>query len=150
MARSVPPRLAVALGRRQMPRFTSRVGGGSAFFVMSRNTKAVLVAVPVILILLAVAIPNFTPPRTTVSLNSCAVNLTWFQKAKVKWAYDLNKPDTAVATEEDLAPILMSIGARITHPSCPSGGTYTLGPVTEPVRCSVNQPGHILPSDWKK
>jgi len=118
--------------------------------VMSRNTKVVLVAVPVILILLAVAIPNFISPRATLSTNACANNLRWLQKAKTKWAHDLNKPDTAVPNEDDLRPVLKGMGAGDFYPQCPSSGTYTIGAVSQPVACSVPEPGHRLPADWDK
>jgi hypothetical protein len=114
---------------------------------MSRNTKAVLVAVPVILFLLAAAIPNFIPPRATLSTNACANNLRWLQKAKTKWAHDLNKPDTAVPSEGDLRPVLKAMGAGDFYPQCPSGGTYSIGAVSQPVACSVREPGHTCPAD---
>jgi len=107
----------------------------------------VLVAIPVILILLAIAIPNFVPPRATLSTNACANNLRWLQKAKVKWAHDLNKPDTAVPGEDDLRPVLKGIGAGDFYPQCASRGTYSLGAVNQPVACSVREPGHALTKD---
>jgi len=117
---------------------------------MSRNTKAVLVATPVILILLAVAIPNFIPPRATLSTNACANNLRWLQKAKTKWGHDLNKPDTAVPSEGDLRPVIKAMGAGDSYPQCPSGGTYFIGAVSRSVTCSVREPGHTCPADWNK
>src|SRR5258708_1169730 len=114
---------------------------------MSRTTKTVLVAVPVILVLLAVAIPNFMPPRATLSTNACANNLRWLQKAKAKWASDLNQPNAAVPTEDDLRPVLKALGAGDFFPQCPSGGKYTIGAVSEPVKCSVRELGHALPKD---
>src|SRR5947209_6411918 len=80
-------------------------------FVMSKTTKTVLIAVPVILILLAIAIPNFIPPHSTLSTNACANNLRWLQKAKAKWARNLTQPSTAAPTENDLRPVLKDLGA---------------------------------------
>ncbi|HSU54414.1 MAG TPA: hypothetical protein VLT36_10170 [Candidatus Dormibacteraeota bacterium] len=105
-----------------------------------------LVAVPVILLLLAIAIPNFIPPHTTLSTNACANNLRWLQEAKAKWARDLSQPDTAVPTESDLLPVLKALGAGDFSPQCPSGGTYIIGAVTEPPKCSIREPGHALPT----
>jgi hypothetical protein len=117
--------------------------------VMSKTTKTVLVAAPVILLLLAIAIPNFISPHTKLSTNACANNLQWLQKAKKKWARDFNQPDTAVPLENDLRPVLRNLGAGNFFPQCPSGGKYTLGAVSEPVKCSVRDPGHALPVDYK-
>ena len=114
---------------------------------MSKTTKTVLVAAPVLLLLLAIAIPNFILPHRTLSTNACANNLRWLQKAKAKWARDLNEPNTAAPTENNLRPVLKALGAGDFFPQCPSGGTYTIGAVTEPAKCSVREPGHALPTD---
>jgi hypothetical protein len=123
---------------------------------MSRTTKIVLVAVPVIILLLAIAIPNFITPHASLSTNACANNLRWIQEAKIKWAHDLNKANTAMPTEEELRPVLRALwmtkdlGAAEFFPKCPSGGTYTIGAVGERVTCSVRELGHALPADYKR
>ena len=133
-----------------LSRFAPRVGGGSAFYVMSNTTRDILIAAPVIVLLLAIAIPNFLRPRVTLSENACANNLRWIQEAKVKWARDMKKTKTAVPTEDDLTPVLKVLGAGDSFPRCPAGGTYTIGPVGDPVKCSVGGPGHTLPSDYRR
>ena len=112
---------------------------------MSRTTKTVLIASP-----LAVAIPNFMPARATMSRNACVNNLDCIQHAKAKWARDLNKPNLAVPTEDDLRPVLKGLGAGDFLPRCPAGGTYSIGQINQPVTCSFDGPGHALPSDWKR
>jgi hypothetical protein len=104
---------------------------------MSKTTRNILIAAPVILLLLAIAIPNFLSPRVTLSENACANNLRWIQEAKAKWARDMKKAKTAVPTEDDLTPALKVLGAGNFFPRCPAGGTYTVGPVGDPVKCSV-------------
>lgn len=117
---------------------------------MSRKTKAGLVAVPVLLILLAVAFPNFIAPRATPVSNACANNLRWLQKAKTKWAHDLKKPVTAMPSEDDLRPVLKAMGAGDFYPHCPAQGIYSIGAVDRAVTCSAREPGHTLPADWEK
>ena len=117
---------------------------------MSKTTKTVLITAPVILLLLAIAIPNFFPARMTISANACGNNLRWIQEAKIKWARNRNKPNTAVPTEDDLRPVLQELGAGKFFLGCPAAGTYTIGAVGEPVRCSTREPGHSLPADYKR
>jgi hypothetical protein len=40
----------------------------------------------ILLILAALALPSFLPPRATVSQNACANNLRWIARAKEEWA----------------------------------------------------------------
>ena len=58
--------------------------------------------------------------------------------AKQQWAADLDKPDSAVPSEKDLAPYLK--GGVL--PVCPGGGIYLINAVDELPTCSVA--GHVL------
>lgn len=94
------------------------------------------------LLLLAIALPSLRPARSIADRNSCITNLKQIAEAKRSWAA-LTKPETSTAPQpSDLAPYLK----QGLMPLCPAGGTYTLGAVNEPPRCSHADKGHVLPS----
>ena len=70
---------------------------------------------------------------------SCIANLRLIYAAKQAWALEKNKTDTDVPTEQDLLPYIKG-GI---FPTCPGGGVYTIGAVSQPPTCSI--PGHVLP-----
>jgi TolA-binding protein len=76
---------------------------------------------------------------TAQQRNQCIANLRLIYAAKQAWALEKNKTDTDTPTEEDLLPYIKG-GV---FPVCPSGGTYTIGPVSQVPTCSI--PGHVLP-----
>lgn len=71
--------------------------------------------------------------------SQCIANLRLIYAAKQAWALEKSKSDTDTPTEQDLLPYIKG-GA---FPVCPSGGTYTIGPVGQLPTCSI--PGHVLP-----
>jgi hypothetical protein len=98
---------------------------------------ALLPAVAVTGMLAAIAIPNFVKARATSQENACLNNLRLIDAAKNQWALLNHKDGNAVPTEEDLKPFLKK------WPTCPAGGTYTIGAVNEKPTCSI--PDHRLP-----
>jgi len=70
---------------------------------------------------------------------SCIANLRLIYAAKQAWALEKNKTDTDIPTEQDLLPYIKG-GI---FPTCPGGGVYTIGAVSQPPTCSI--PGHVLP-----
>ena len=52
---------------------------------MSKRAQIIL-ATFVIVVLAAIAIPNFLPPRMSMARNACVNNLQWIQIAKNMWA----------------------------------------------------------------
>lgn len=72
--------------------------------------------------------------------DTCIANLRLIYAAKQAWALDKNKTDTDIPTEQDLLPYVKG-GV---FPTCPGGGVYTIGPVSQPPTCSI--PGHVLPA----
>jgi len=115
--------------------------------MMSKSTKYVLVSIPVILLLLAIAIPNFIKPHTVISTNACANNLRQIEAAKKQWALENQKTTDRVPTEKDLLPIVWRGYEAQGFPTCPSGGIYTVGKISELVKCSIGGIGHTLPLD---
>ena len=69
----------------------------------------------------------------------CRSQLREIQAAKDEWGLLNNKTTNDVPTWDDIRPYLGKHGET---PICPSGGTYILGKIGEPVKCSY--PGHTL------
>ena len=89
--------------------------------------------------MLAIAIPNFVKARNVSMQNACINNLRQIDAAKHEWALEKNKNEGDVPTADDLKPYLKN-GI---FPTCPAGGTYSIGAVSNAPTCSV--PGHRLP-----
>jgi len=68
----------------------------------------------------------------------CINNLRQIDGAKQQWTLENHKTTNDAPVWEDVRPYL-----RI-EISCPQGGTYTLGRVDEPPRCSIGGPSHTL------
>lgn len=75
-------------------------------------------------------------------MNACINNLRLIDSAKQQWALEYKKTATDVPTWDDLRPYL-GHGPNGELPTCPGGGTYTIGAVNEKPQCSVQ--GHALP-----
>lgn len=90
--------------------------------------------------MMAIAIPNFVKARDTAMQNACINNLRQIDAAKQQWALENNKKAGDVPTDADLAPYL----GDGKFPICPSGGTYTIGAVSNAPTCSI--PSHKLPA----
>jgi hypothetical protein len=77
--------------------------------------------------------------RTVSAVSSCYANLKQLEGAKSTWALEHQK------RVEDVPNLSNIIGPKAyiaVMPACPQGGTYTLGPVGQPPRCSI--PEHTL------
>ena len=89
-------------------------------------------------ILSAIAIPNFVKARGTSQQTACINNLRQIDGAIQQWALENKKTESDRPTRADLKPYL----PKKQFPVCPSGGTYTLGVVSDPPKCSHE--GHSL------
>ncbi len=98
----------------------------------------IMIVVAIIGLLAAVAIPNFMRARERAQRNACIANLKQIDGAKTLWALDTGAAsgDTVLMTD------LVTAYIKAT-PSCPGGGTYTIGTVGEDPTCSVTD--HVLP-----
>jgi hypothetical protein len=72
--------------------------------------------------------------------NSCVNRLRMIDGAKQTWMSEHHKTTNDAVAWSDIAAYLPGQGMM---PTCPAGGTYTLGKLGEPPRCSL--PGHQLP-----
>jgi len=99
----------------------------------------IMIVVAIIGLLAAIAIPNLVTARKKATRQACISTLKAINGAKANWALDMKKSDSDVPTDADLFGPDKYIE---TKPSCPAGGTYTLGSVREKPTCSI--PDHVL------
>ncbi|MFN3682692.1 MAG: competence type IV pilus major pilin ComGC [Fimbriimonadaceae bacterium] len=108
---------------------------------MKRNRAFTLVEIMIVVliigILLAIAVPNFIKARESSRTKTCIANLKQIDSAKEQWAMENKKTTGDACGFGDLVPDYMKA-----QPSCPSGGTYTVGGVGTTPTCSIA--GHAL------
>ena len=119
------------------------VGNGDLFKAISRRIKALVREGRLI------AQGDLSKPRhcevrlpgplVTEPVSACVRRLRMLSGIKYIWARENNKSPDDLPTWADLRPFL---GRR---PRCPQGGTYTLGRVGEPPKCSHGRSHTILP-----
>ncbi len=98
---------------------------------MSKLTA--LVGVIVVLLLAAVVLPAFVRARNTSASNACVNHLRQIAGAKETWAIENHKMTNDPVSRNDIKPYL----SHEEVPKCPDGGTYIIGRVGEPPRCSL-------------
>jgi hypothetical protein len=91
-------------------------------------------AVPMIGLIAAIAIPNFVKARNTAQRAACVANLKTIQGAKDRWAVDHKKAQTDEPTEADLVG---PTGYFLQMPTCPVNGFYSIGPVNQKPTCTI-------------
>src|ERR1041384_1751927 len=64
---------------------------------------------------------------------ACSENLRLMTGAKLQWALEKRKDDNAIPTPKELWDY-MPRG----EPKCPADGTYVIGPIKAPAKCSVH------------
>ena len=104
-----------------------------------------MIVVLIIGILLAIAVPNFIKARETSRSKSCVANLKQIEAAKEQWCMDNKQAATATPGTADLYGTTNYVKNT---PSCPSGGTYTIGDMSTRPVCSIGTgatPSHVLP-----
>jgi hypothetical protein len=102
--------------------------------------RRVLIIAAGIAVALIVAAVLCALPRKQEGTDACISTLYTIQMVKQGWALENRKSTNEVPTDADLFGPDKYIEVKA---SCPLGGTYTLGAVGEPVKCSV--PRHKLP-----
>ena len=91
----------------------------------------IMIVVLIIGILLAIAIPNFVKARETSRSKACVANLKQVDSAKQQYMMDKNI-STYTGAMTDMAPTYIRVA-----PTCPAGGTYTVGNETTSPTCSL-------------
>jgi hypothetical protein len=114
-------------------------GEGMALAGLITSYISIGMAIFLVPMMMAIAIPNFVRARETAQENACINNLRQIDGAKQEWALENGKKTDAVPTAENLKPFFKN-GA---FPACPAGGTYTIGAVSNAPTCSI--PGHKMP-----
>ena len=103
----------------------------------------IMIVVLIIGILLAIAVPNFIKARENSRQKACIANLKQIESAKEQWAMDTKAAPTATPAKTDLYGNTAYVKVE---PSCPSGGTYTIGDMsTRPTCDRPAAEGHVLP-----
>ena len=69
-------------------------------------------------------------------LSRCYLNLMELQLIKFNWANDNGKSTNDSPSWDDLRPYFPGTWSN-SIPTCPAGGTYTIGPVGEKPKCSI-------------
>jgi prepilin-type N-terminal cleavage/methylation domain-containing protein len=100
----------------------------------------IMIVVAIIGLLAAIAIPNFLRARNTAQRNACISNLHQIDGGKQQWAIENKKPGTATPTKDD---VLLYIKNE-QFPTCPGGGTYTIGTVDTNPTCNAPTGDHTL------
>jgi len=99
------------------------------------------VAVPVIALLAAIAVPNFVKARKTECKNACINNLRQLDGAKEQWALENKKSaGTVVSSAEEKEILKIVNGGDI--PRCPDKGTLRINDIDAAPTCTY--PGHSL------
>ncbi|MGD2278758.1 MAG: prepilin-type N-terminal cleavage/methylation domain-containing protein [Candidatus Omnitrophota bacterium] len=91
----------------------------------------IMIVVAIIGLLAAVAIPNFMRARERAQQNACIANLKQVDGAKTLWALDSGGGSTSTPGWGDLIDTYIK-----RTPSCPAGGTYTIGNMSTDPACT--------------
>ena len=113
-------------------------GSGSGHCRSGDGLLGILCGLDDVPMMLAIAIPNFVKARNTAMMNACINNLRQIDAAKNEWALEKGKKTGDIPTAQDLTPYFKN-GV---FPTCPAGGTYTIGAVGNDPTCSIA--GHTL------
>jgi hypothetical protein len=107
-------------------------GDGLALAGLITGYLGLALALVMVPLLAAVAIPNFVRARESAVQAVCRINREQIDAAKQRWAVEHKKGDAEVPAEKDLQPYLQD--SRL--PRCPAGGTYTLNAVNGHPACT--------------
>jgi len=138
---AIPGVICAHMAYSRIKRSGGALGGqGMALAGLITNYISIGLSVFLLPMMMAIAIPNFVKAREVSMQNACINNLRQIDGAKQEWALEKGKTGGDVPTIADLTPYFKD-GK---FPVCPSGGTYTIGAVSNPPTCSIS--GHVLPT----
>lgn len=95
----------------------------------------VVLCVPVLGIMVAIAVPSFLRAREISRRNACQENLVRIDQAKAQWAQANEKQDSDVPTWDELVNEESYLRRS---PVCAAGGVYTVNSVGEEAACSLS------------
>ena len=107
---------------------------------------SVVLCLPILGILVAIAVPSFLRAREISRRNACQENLAKIDGAKQQWALDNEKQDADVPTWDEL---VNPEGYLRTSPVCPSQGVYAINSVGEEPTCTHSDTPpfpHVFPT----
>ncbi len=92
-----------------------------------------MVVVLIMGILTAIATPQWISARERSRQRACIQNLREIEQAKDTYAMAAHIAEGATVNSSDIVPTYI----RGTFPTCPNGGTYTIGVVGTSATCSI-------------
>ena len=98
-----------------------------------------MVAVAILGLLLAMAIPAYWKYRSNARKGLCLQNLNQIESAKQRWGLEQRKTDGDIPAQTDLVGPFLYLRRM---PECPGGGTYSIRAIGQNALCT--EPGHSL------
>jgi prepilin-type N-terminal cleavage/methylation domain-containing protein len=98
-----------------------------------------MVAVLLISILMAIAVPNYNKSRLKSVKEACSASLSEIDTCKRMWALESKAGDTNAPADSELFGLGKFMSEK---PKCPGNGTYTLNAVNLKVSCTYSNLGH--------
>ena len=92
----------------------------------------IMIVVAIIGLLAAIAVPNFIKAREDAQTNRCKNNERLIEAGKEQWAMATNAATGATVTTTQAGDYIKG-----GYPTCPGGGTYTIGVVGTDANCSM-------------
>jgi prepilin-type N-terminal cleavage/methylation domain-containing protein len=107
----------------------------------------IMIAIAIIGLLMAIAIPNYVRARATSQANSCINNLRQIDSAANQFALEQHKrTGQSISYPSDLTPYI-KLNANNSLPICPAGGIYSCSTVGNAPTCDLSAsttPAHLL------
>lgn len=100
------------------------------------------------LIILGVVLVSVLTPSPPEQSRKCSNNLAGIDGAKDQWALDHDASSIDTPTWDDLINP-GKLGYLKSKPVCPMGGTYTIGDMSTPPKCSVGRSNNIYPHELR-
>ena len=130
---AIPAVICGHKARGRIKRSEGALGGdGLALGGLITGYLGLALALVMIPLMAAIAIPNFVRARESALQAVCRMNGAQIDAAKQMWAAEHKKGAAEVPAEKDLQPYLKDRQV----PLCPAGGTYTLNAVEVHATCS--------------
>ena len=92
----------------------------------------IMVVVAIIGVLSSIGMVAFKDISRRVNTNACVTNLIQIDSAKSRYFMEQWVSETKQLSFSDLVPDYLK-----TTPACPDGGTYTIGDLPTPPKCSI-------------